>query len=57
MGVPVQMMLVTPPLDFKNAKNNIFTFRVRGDYLQDNQTDKLELAMSTLLRANRISSL
>lgn len=43
MGVPVQMMLVTPPLDFKNAKNNIFTFRVRGDYLQDNQTDKLEL--------------
>lgn len=43
MGEPVQMMLVTPPLDFKNAKNNIFTFRVRGDYLQDNQTDKLEL--------------
>lgn len=43
MGEPVQMMLVTPPLDFKNAKNNIFTFRVCGDYLQDNQTDKLEL--------------
>ncbi len=40
---PVQMMLVTPALDFKNAASKMFTFRVRGDYLQDNQTDKLEL--------------
>lgn len=40
---PVEMLLVTPALDFKNAKSKIFTFRVRGDYLQDNQTDKLEL--------------
>lgn len=40
---PVQMLLVTPALDFKNAASKIFTFRVRGDYLQDDQTDKLEL--------------
>ena len=40
---PAEMMLVTPPLDFKNSKSKMFTFRVRGDYLQDNQTDKLEL--------------
>lgn len=39
----VEMLLVTPALDFKNAASKIFTFRVRGDYLQDNQTDKLEL--------------
>ena len=38
-----QMMLVTPALDFKNAKSKMFTFRVRGDYLLDEQTDKLEL--------------
>ena len=36
---PAEMMLVTPPLDFKNAQSKMFTFRVRGDYLQDNQTD------------------
>lgn len=37
------MMLVTPPLDFKNSESKMFTFRVRGDYLVDNQTDLLEL--------------
>ncbi len=42
-GTPAQMMLVTPPLDFKNAASKIFTFKVRGDYLQDNQPDLLEL--------------
>lgn len=35
--------MVIPALDFKNAKSKMFTFRVRGDYLQDGQTDKLEL--------------
>lgn len=29
-------MLVTPPLDFKNSTTKVFTFKVRGDYLQDN---------------------
>ncbi len=42
-GTPAQMILVTPPLDFKNSATKVFTFKVRGDYLQDNQTDKLEL--------------
>lgn len=40
---PAEMFLVTPALDFLNSKSKMFTFRVRGDYLQDNQTDKLEL--------------
>lgn len=38
-----EMMLVTPPLDFTNSATKMFTFRVRGDYLRDNQTDQLEL--------------
>lgn len=40
---PCQMMLVTPALDFKNSASKMFTFRVRGDYLRDEQNDKLEL--------------
>ena len=40
---PVEMMLVTPALDFKNSASKMFTFRVRGDYLMDNQTDTLQL--------------
>lgn len=38
-----EMMLVTPALNFKDAASKVFTFRVRGDYLTDNQTDQLEL--------------
>lgn len=40
---PVEMLLVTPALDFKHAASKIFTFRVRGDYLTDNQSDELQL--------------
>ena len=40
---PCQMLLVTPALDFKNSPSKLFTFRVRGDQLRDEQTDKLEL--------------
>lgn len=40
---PCTMMLITPALDFKNAESKIFTFRVRGNYLSDEMTDKLEL--------------
>ena len=40
---PMEVLLVTPALDLKNAKSKMFTFRVRGDYLQDGQADKLEL--------------
>ena len=38
-----EMLLVTPPLDYVNSASKMFTFRVRGDYLKDNQPDKLEL--------------
>lgn len=40
---PCEMLLVTPPLDFKNAKSKMFTFRVMGDLLRENQADLLEL--------------
>ncbi len=35
--------LVTPPLDYKNAVNQIFTFRVRGDYMFENHTTQFDL--------------
>jgi len=38
-----EMTLVTPPLDFVNSASKMFTFRVRGDYLRDGQSDLLEL--------------
>ncbi len=40
---PCEMLLVTPPLDYKNAESKIFTFRVMGQYLAEGQTDLLEL--------------
>ncbi|MCI6765130.1 MAG: choice-of-anchor J domain-containing protein, partial [Prevotella sp.] len=46
---PLQTLLVTPALDFKNATSKMFTFRVRGDYLQDGQADKLELCYIDML--------
>ncbi len=38
-----EMWLVTPPLDFVNAKSKIFTFRVRGDYMFDNHNSTIGL--------------
>lgn len=38
-----EMWLVTPPLDYKNAANQVFTFRVRGDYLLEGQSAQLQL--------------
>lgn len=49
---PAQMMLVTPALDFKNAASRMFTFRVRGDYLRNEQADRLELCYIDLAEGN-----
>lgn len=38
-----QQWLVTPALDYKNATNQVFTFRVRGDHLFDEMTTSLTL--------------
>lgn len=38
-----EMWLVTPALDYKNAANQVFTFRVRGDYLHEGQSAQLQL--------------
>ena len=40
---PCEMLLVTPPLDFKNAASKIFTIRLRGDYLKDGQEDEFKV--------------
>lgn len=36
-----EILLVSPPLDFVNAKRKVLTFRLRGDNLRDDQTEKL----------------
>lgn len=38
-----EQWLVTPALDYKNAVNQVFTFRVRGDNLFDEMTTSLTL--------------
>lgn len=40
---PCEMILFTPCIDFKNATSKMFTFRVRGDLLNEKQTDKIAL--------------
>lgn len=42
-GTPMQTMLVTPALDFKNSATKLFTFTVKGENLRDDQTDNLEV--------------
>ena len=46
---PCTMLLATPPLDFKNSASKIFTFRVRGNFLRDEQNDLLELCYMDML--------
>ena len=38
-----EMWLVTPALDYQNAANQVFTFRVRGNYLYEGQSAALQL--------------
>lgn len=45
---PCEILLITPPLDFKNATSRLFTFRVMGDLMLEGQTDLLELCVVTL---------
>lgn len=40
---PMEMWLVTPPLDFKNAESKLFTFRMMGTHLFDGMDAKLEV--------------
>lgn len=42
-SLPWEMWLVTPALDYKNAAEQIFTFRVRGDYLYEGQSAALSV--------------
>lgn len=41
-----EQWLITPALDFKNAENKLFTFRVRGDYMpEEGLEDQLDLCL------------
>lgn len=40
---PVEMLLVTPALNFTDAATKLFTFRVMGQNLTDNMSDSLQL--------------
>ena len=42
-ATPLEMWLVTPALDYRNAGARTFTFRVRGDYLSDEQSADLQV--------------
>ena len=42
-GEECQMMLITPALDFLKAESKLLTFRIMGQNLRDEQTDKLEV--------------
>lgn len=42
-GTPCQMLLVSPALDARNSASKLVTFRLRGDFLADGQTDLLEV--------------
>lgn len=41
--LPHEMWLVTPALDFKNTANKVFTFRVMGDLMLEDQDALLEV--------------
>ena len=49
-----EMWLITPALDYKNAKNQVFTFRVRGDNLYKGQSASLKLHFVDATDANDI---
>jgi hypothetical protein len=42
-AVPYEMWLYTPPLDFPNAASKLFTFRVMGDLMADDNVALLEV--------------
>lgn len=42
-STPAQMLLVTPPLDYKNTTKKVFSFRVMGDFMYDSMDDLLEV--------------
>lgn len=42
-GEPCEMMLVTPPLALAAAAEKLLSFRIKGQYLADGQTDLMEV--------------
>lgn len=56
-STPSEMLLVTPPLDFVNAATKMFTFRVMGDLMREEQDDELTMVYITLdENGNRVES-
>lgn len=42
-STPAQMLLVTPPLDYKNATKQVLSFRLMGDFMFNGMDDLLEV--------------
>ncbi len=42
-STPCQMMLVTPPLDYKNATSQVFSFKLMGDFMLSGMSDTFEV--------------
>ena len=40
-----QMVLVTPPLDYKNAASHMFTFRMMGKFMVENMSEEILLCI------------
>lgn len=42
-STPAQMLLVTPPLDYKNTTKKVFSFSIMGDFMMNDMDDLLEV--------------
>lgn len=52
-----QMLLLTPPLDYLNAKTQLFSFKVMGEGLTDGMDEKLEVCYITADADGTMSSM
>lgn len=54
IGTPAAMLLATPALDYRNTASNarFLTFRVKGQYLADGMTDRLDVCYMDLAEGN-----
>lgn len=42
-STPAQMLLVTPPLDYKNTTKKVFSFSIMGDFMMNDMDDLFEV--------------
>ena len=44
-GTPASMLLVSPALDYRNAKNRVLAFRLMGQFLHEGQAETLDVCL------------